>query len=49
MKDKELKLEEDEAAHTLGGVAEGGVDGEELSLLSDKHALLHLMMLVDSL
>ena len=29
MKDKELKLEKVEASRTLGGVGEGGVEGED--------------------
>ena len=28
MKDKELKLEEIEVSHSLGGVGDGGVQGE---------------------
>ncbi len=41
-KDEELNFEEDEASHSLGGAGEGGVDGEELSLLSDKHQRIGL-------
>ena len=37
MKGKELKLEEVETSHTLGGAGEGCVQEEEVSRLSDTH------------
>ena len=43
MKDKELKLEEVEVSHTLGGTGEGGAQGAEVSLLSDTHKRIGLV------
>jgi hypothetical protein len=38
MKDKELKFEEVEASHTLGGAVEGGVQAEEVFRLSEENS-----------